>query len=429
MKIIQYLLFVGFIFGMATVSSGQEITVLQSNKSGIYKEGEPVKVVAILNDLQADSVSVGIRKNYGEEVTQKMKYSGDTLVLFDQKIKGPASLIFKVGAGNKYAGTGLVVEPEKFKPATGRPFNFNRFWKKEKKALRSLPLEIKSTPVEIANKGFECLDVEINCTGSKPARGYFVKPASAQPGTLPVVLNLHAAGVNGSWCLAQPDNALFYAKMGEGALVFDLNAHGMLNGQSQQYYDDLAKGELKNYWETGMENRDEFYFRGMYLRLIRTLDFLCSQPEWDGKRIIVIGESQGGGQALAAAGLDPRVSAAVATVPAMCDFGRTLAGEKGGWPNPFGYSGNKHKMKKTLPYFDAAHLLKKSKAEIVAEIGFIDMTCPSSSVYAAVNQSKGKVTVLGVPYRSHQMEQKQFEQTWRETVYNPKMKFIKDFLE
>jgi len=54
----------------------------------------------------------------------------------------------------------------------------------------------------------------------------------------------------------------------------------------------------------GMESRSDFYFRGMYLRLIRTLDFLASQPEWDGKRILVIGESQGGGQALAAAGLD-----------------------------------------------------------------------------------------------------------------------------
>ena len=53
---------------------------------------------------------------------------------------------------------------------------------------------------------------------------------------------------------------------------------------------------------------------------MRTLDFLTSQPEWDGKRILVLGESQGGGQSLAAAGLDHRVSAVVATVPAMSDF-------------------------------------------------------------------------------------------------------------
>ena len=112
-----------------------------------------------------------------------------------------------------------------------------------------------------------------------------------------------------------------YAKKGKGALCFDLNAHGMLNGQPDEYYNNLDAGELKNYYVSGLESREDFYFRGMYLRLIRTIEFLTRQPEWDGKRILVIGESQGGGQALAAAGLDSRVSAVVATVPAMCDWG------------------------------------------------------------------------------------------------------------
>jgi cephalosporin-C deacetylase-like acetyl esterase len=217
--------------------------------------------------------------------------------------------------------------------------------------------------------------------------------------------------------------------MGKGALAFDLNAHGMLNGQPQEYYEELEKGELKNYWEIGIESRDDYYFRGMYLRLIRTLDFLTSQPEWDGKRILVIGESQGGGQSLAAAGLDDRVSAVVATVPAMCDFGGELIGRTGGWPQPFKMKGDKDKMLKTIPYFDAAHLLKNSKATLVTEIGFIDTTCPSVSIYAAINQSKGEKIVFGVPYRGHHLNQKEYQKIWEETVYKPKMKFIEEFLK
>lgn len=85
--------------------------------------------------------------------------------------------------------------------------------------------------------------------------------------------------------------------MGKGALSFDLNAHGMLNGQPDAYYDSLQNTVLKNYAYIGLENKKDNYFRGMYLRLIRTLDFLTKQPEWDGKRILVIGQSQGGGQA------------------------------------------------------------------------------------------------------------------------------------
>ena len=65
-----------------------------------------------------------------------------------------------------------------------------------------------------------------------------------------------------------------YAKMGKGALAFDLNAHGMLNGQPQEYYDKLEEGELNHYREQGVESRDTYYFKGMYLRLMRTLDFL-----------------------------------------------------------------------------------------------------------------------------------------------------------
>ena len=108
--------------------------------------------------------------------------------------------------------------------------------------------------------------------------------------------------------------------MGRGALSFDLNAHGMLNGQPDSYYDSLQQNDLKNYPYIGLGSKKDFYFRGMYLRLMRTLDFLTSQPEWDGKRIMVIGESQGGGQALATAGLDHRVTAVIATVP-LCATG------------------------------------------------------------------------------------------------------------
>ena len=84
---------------------------------------------------------------------------------------------------------------------------------------------------------------------------------------------------------------------------------------------------------------------------------------------------------------------------------------------------------KTIPYFDATHLLKNSKATLVTEIGFIDTTCPSVSIYAAINQSKGEKIVFGVPYRGHQLYQKEYQKIWEETVYKPKMKFIEEFLK
>lgn len=415
--------------GICLISHSQNIILKQSNPTGVYYRGEKIKVTVSIDGIGIDSVAVNVVKNYvSNPKWNNKKYSGGEMVLYEGAWYEPASMIFEVKAGTNYAGIGLIVEPEKFEPGTKRPRDFDNYWNAEKDNSRALPMEIKSVPMSNFDSDYDCSDVEINCLGTKPARGYFAKPKNAKPGSLPIVLNLHAAGVKGDWCLSKPSIALDYAKKGNGALAFDLNAHGMLNGQSNDYYNDLENGELKNYWEIGLENREEFYFRGMYLRLLRTLDFLCNQPEWDGKRIIVTGESQGGGQALAAAGLDDRVTAAVATVPAMCDFGRELNGEKGGWPNPFGYPKNKDEMMNTIPYFDDVHILKNSKATLVVEIGLIDYTCPSVGIYAALNQAKGKKILYAVPYRGHHQNQPGFQKEWEEMVYKPKMKFIEDFL-
>ena len=429
-RIRQVLFILLFTGGFLEISYAQNIELKQSNESGIYKKGERILVSVMLIDMEADSISVKITENYAHENrNEKIKYSGNEIIIYDGLGNEPLSLIFEVRAKEEFASIGLVVNPENFKPGTERPVDIDYYWEKEKETLRTLPMEVKAVDLPNIEKGFVCSDLRINCTGPKPARGYFAKPVDAKPKSLPIVLYVHAAGVKGSWCLSEPETAIRYAKMGKGTLSFDLNAHGMLNGQPQEYYDSLERGELKNYYSYGVESRNDFYFRGMYLRLLRTLDFLTSQTEWDGKRILVIGESQGGGQALAAAGLDNRVSAVVAIVPAMCDWGGSFVGRTAGWPNPFNFANDKEKMMETLPYFDAAHLLKNSEATIVTEIGFIDKTCPSTSIYAAINQTKGENVIFGVPYRGHHLNQTSYKETWEKTVIKSRMDFIADYLE
>lgn len=417
-----------FVFVAATCGA-QQIQLTQNNKNGIYKTGEQVIFTANLENVDSDSIIVEVRKNYSNKVEKTgMANPGGQFIVFSDLFKQPSTVIVKVSVGESYAELGAVIDPAKFEPGTKRPKDFDQFWANEKKELRALPMEVKKESTA-AESGYACWNVEINCTGPKPARGYFAKPENAGEKSLPIVLYVHAAGVKGSWCLSRAEEALRYAKMGNGALAFDLNAHGMLNGQPQEYYDALEEGELKNYWAQGVESRDEYYFKGMYLRLMRTLDFLTSQPEWDGKRILVLGESQGGGQSLAAAGLDHRVSAVVATVPAMSDMIGHFENAISGWPNPMSFGADRSSVLETVPYFDTAHLLKGSKATIVAEIGLIDITCPSYAIYAAINQAEGKKITYAVPYRGHHLDQHQFQGVWEENVYQPKQRFIEDYLK
>jgi cephalosporin-C deacetylase-like acetyl esterase len=417
-------------FSVFSVSlSGQGIVLKQTAISGIYKRGSVITVMAYTGNNRGDSLHIRVLKNnFTELMNSVLLVESDSLLVFKGAFDDPCSVMVEARVKEDYTALGFVVSPGRIKPGGSRPGDFDKFWEAERINLKTLPLDIKTSPVENSRieTGYYCVDMTISCTGPKPARGYFARPAIAAPKSLPAVLLVHAAGVKGSWCRSEPENAINYAK--KGALCFDLNAHGMLDGQPDEYYAGLEEGELKAYYLQGLHSRDDYYFRGMYLRIMRTIEFLTRQPEWDRKRIIVIGESQGGGQALVASGLDKRVTAVVAIVPAMCDFLGPLLNREGGWPQPLKADVPREEIIKTVPYFDAANILKESKATLFVEIGLIDNTCPPASINAAVNQSKGKKLIYAVPYRAHHQPENAMTKTWRETVYKPREEFINNYL-
>jgi cephalosporin-C deacetylase-like acetyl esterase len=415
---------------LSVIVLSQDITLKQTSKSGIYRNGQKITVKAFAENLAGDTLHIKVFKNNNQLLNQKTIIIGkDSLMVYEGSFKEPCSIIIETRSKEQTASLGMLVEPEKLKPGAKCPKDFDAYWDNLKKSLNALPWDIKTAVIlgTESDYGYSCEDIEVNCQGPKPVRGYFAKPEKAAPKTLPIVLLVHAAGVKGSWCRSEPGNALTYAKL--GTLCFDLNAHGMLNDQPENYYTDLENSELKTYWLQGLTSRDNLYFRGMYLRLLRTIDFLTQQPEWDGKRIMVIGESQGGGQALVAAGLDQRVSAVVAIVPAMCDWLAPLSGRMGGWPQPYETDASKEEMLKALPYFDAANILKDSKAIIYTEIGLIDMVCPSTSVYTAINQANGQKIIYTVPYRPHHQPEGALAKTWQEDIYKPRDLFIRNYLK
>lgn len=422
------------IAGFPGLSRAQQVVLSQTQADGVYAADQPVRMVVHLPSTAPTPIQVTVWKNFGSHISSRtLTYTGDSLVVFDQRLAAPATVLVSVHALGDSVSQGAVVAPQLFKPGTPRPKDLDAYWKLQKKLLHRLPWKVQMDQIQIPDSSMVCYNTELNCLGPKPARGYFAKPRHAGRHSLPIVIYLHAAGnINASWVKAQPGNALRYAAMGKGALSFDLNAHGMRNGEPDAYYDSLQRGPLQDYPHIGMDQRRTFYFRGMYLRLLRTLDFLARQPEWDGKRILLVGESQGGGQALAGAGLDHRVTAVVATVPAMCDWGATLQGRKGGWPDPFASSQvPRDRLMQVLPYFDNAHLLKGCRATLMVEIGLIDTTCPCSAVFAAVNQAKGTKILLADPYRPHQvamMDPLELNQ-WKRTRDAVKNAFILNYLK
>lgn len=306
------------------------------------------------------------------------------------------------GAGEKELAKGVVAAayaPEEIPPSRFVPPDFDAFWEEQRDRLAEVPLEAELRPMtKGGNEKADVFDLRAKCLGGAPVSGYLARPKRAGARSLPAVIWTHGAGVRG----ASLEQALLGAR--EGFLSLDLNAHGIANGQPEAFYKELELGPLQGYPAQGRENRDGSYFRGMYLRLIRAVDFMVAQPEWDGKTLAVVGHSQGGGQALAAGGLDPRVTFIAAGVPAMCDHTGMIRRRISGWPKlvPLLPDGKAEPIVAEVSrYFDAVNLATRCQAEALLSVGWIDSTCPPTSVYAAYNQLRGSKQMLDRPAMGH----------------------------
>ena len=200
---------------------------------------------------------------------------------------------------------------------------------------------------------------------------------------------------------------------GEGFLALELNAHGLPSGKPPEFYRALEQGSLKDYQYFGRESRDKSYFLNMFLRDLRGVDFLTSQPEWNGKVLVAFGASQGGAQAICVAAEDSRVTFLATAVPAMCDHSGMLVGRVPGWPRmvPLGPDGNPDAaVLEASRYFDSVNFATQLTIPAIFAVGFIDSTAPPTSVYAAYNRIKTKKQMIPGIHSPHRIEQGIWEQ-------------------
>ena len=102
----------------------------------------------------------------------------------------------------------------------------------------------------------------------------------------------------------------------EGWLAFNVDSHDMPPTEATA---------PRNYASLGNNDRDSSYFLNMYLRDVRAIDFIRSNPHWDGKTIVIMGTSTGGQQSYAVAVLVPGITAMLVNVPAGANIADCIA--------------------------------------------------------------------------------------------------------
>ena len=421
-----FAVFFSAIFFYLSVSAAQPKISLKSDKKDcICKKGETV-VLTVDGKIPESGIKILMYQPNAAPKTLELPAGKNCVTAVHPggavRFEVVPAVTEKTASGRKkktvLASIGVIADPYSIRPGFTEPEDFQQFWDNAKAELAKVPVKAERKEIEVTDalipkassyfsyrvpvkmneptvlKGkFRCWDVKVDCVGGIPVSGYLTMPTDAKPKSLPAIVTFQGAGVKTA-------NKAFVT----GAIRFDVNAHGIENGQPADYYRKLAAGKLNGYTARGLKSRDTYYFRNMYLRVQRALDYIKTLPEYDGKTLIVAGNSQGGGQTLVAAGLDPDVKLILASVPAMCDHGGILAGRISGWPRLVKMKNGKvvnPEAVKTLPYFDAAFFAKRIKAEAYLTVGLIDVTCSPTSVFAAYNNIPGKKHITVLPYRGH----------------------------
>lgn len=297
---------------------------------------------------------------------------------------------------------------DQIRPYTQSPADFETYWKQVLDEQQQLPLsvEVTSAPQYDSDKA-TCQLVKIRCyrkQGEYYIYGYLTRPR--KEGKYPVLVSPPGAGVKPM----DPLKTIFYAEQGD-IIRLDLEIHGINPALSAADYKDISRafGEhyANGYLANGLQSRETYYMRHVYASMIRAVDYLVTLPEWDGKNVLVQGNSQGAALSIVLAALDPRVTAIAIAHPALSDMaGYAEKGRTGGYP----HFGNPSKFKdvtltpeviKTLSYYDVINFARLVKCPVYMTWGYNDNTCPPSTSWAVWNTLQCPKTSYLTPITEH----------------------------
>jgi cephalosporin-C deacetylase len=374
--------------------SAVEIFVSPDHSDWKYKAGEKVRFT--VRAMRDGSLAAGLSLTYtiGPEqmpptITKTVVLTGEPLNVDGGTMSQPGFLRCTASIeanGITYRGLGTAgIDPEKIEAVAQAPADFDAFWQAGKDELAAVPMEAERKLVpELSTAKANVYSIRLQNVGrNKGGRSYIfgMLAEPVQPGKYPAMLNIPGAGVY----KIQP----MVKQAEQGVITLAIGIHGIPLNMDAAVYPILAQNALSGYWLWGFESRERYYYRHVILGCLRANDYLTSLPEWNGKTLLVTGESQGGGLTVITTALDSRVTGLAPMVPAFSDLTAYLKGRAGGWPHMFKADGPDSMRTPayltTAGYYDAVNFARRIKVPGLYIWGYNDETCPPTSTYALYN--------------------------------------------
>ncbi len=294
-------------------------------------------------------------------------------------------------------------ELKKYMGSSPCPEDFDDFWDRQLKLLDNIEPNAELIPASFESRISECFDLWFTSVGGARIHAKFLKPKGID-GKIPLVIRFHGlSGTSRPWC-----ELLQYVS--EGYCVADLESRGQ-GGYSEDRAFQPGTTYTTPFVRGLLGKPEELYYRDVFLDGAMLNRVACSFDFVDPDRVAVTGESQGGGLAIACAGLCENVKVAFLKFPYLSDFRRVYnmnlsQGAYAGLDYFFRYYDPTHEHEDEifmkLGYIDAQNFAHRFKAKTIMGSGLSDTCCPPSTHFAVFNKIPTEKVIMTYPEYGHE---------------------------
>jgi cephalosporin-C deacetylase len=295
-------------------------------------------------------------------------------------------------------------ELEKYFPERFEPTNFDSFWRETLFEAKNLKNETKYETYEFGLKTIDCYDVTFSGFKGQLIKAWLLFPKKI-PKPLPCVIEYIGYGGGRGF----PTDWLYWPSFGFAYFVMDTRGQGSnwRQGDTSDIFIDGGDPQFPGFMTRGVLDPLTYYYRRVFTDAVQAVDAASNHPDVDTNFIAVTGASQGGGIALAVAGLEPKVNAVLPDVPFLCNFRRAIQMTDAAPYSEIVHFCQTHRDKSekvfsTLDYFDGVNFAVRAKVNALFSVGLMDEVCPPSTVFSAYNHFAGPKQIKIWEYNHHE---------------------------
>lgn len=290
---------------------------------------------------------------------------------------------------------------EAYRSAYETPADFDAFWRSTLAETRAHDLDLEMTPVDTDLVTVRVYDVRFAGFGGHPVRAWLRMPRADGP--FPAVVQFHGyASGRGA-----PIEDLLWSSAGYAHLLVDVRGQGGDHAGGGATADPVGSGPSHpGFLTRGIEDPETYFYRRVFADAVRAVDAVRTLSCVDSSRVGVVGASQGGGIALAIAGLAD-VTALHVQAPFLCDIRRaTLITGTGPYIEISEYLAARRtsvrRVFDTLAYFDGVGFARRATAPAWFSTGLMDDMCPPSTAFGAYHAYAGPKHLQVWDYNGHE---------------------------